>query len=79
MYGTVNLRYDCGVGRVTGLKELGNTRQTTGDITSLTLYTRNLYKNVTGCKFLTVLDDNVATYRQVVGTQNLALGTDNIG
>ena len=79
MNGTVNFRYHSRVRRVTCLEQLGNTGQTTGDITSLTLYTRNLNEDVTCSEFLTILDNHVTAYRQVVRTEHLALGTDDIG
>ena len=45
---TVDFRNDSGVGRVTCLKELGNTGQTTGDITGITCRTRNLDEYLAG-------------------------------
>ena len=60
---TVNFGNHSRIGRVTCLEQFGNTGKTTRDITRLTNGTRNLHDYFTGFYLLTVLDDNVTTYR----------------
>ena len=76
--GRVNLTDDGGVARIAGLKELGYSWQTTGDITSLTYGTRYLDKGVTSLYFCSIADYYVATDRQVVGAKHFALAVNDV-
>ena len=62
----IDLRYDCGVRRVTSLEQLGNTRQTTGDIACLTNNTRNLDQNIACLDLGILLNNDVCRNGQVV-------------
>ena len=70
---TVDFRNDSRIGRVTSFKQFSNTRKTTRDITCLTYGTRNLHDNLTGLHFLTIFDDHVTTYRQVISTNQITV------
>ena len=76
---TVDFRNDSGVGRVTCLKELGNTGQTTGDITGITCRTRNLDEYLAGSDIGTVLNHEVSAHRQCIGLNHLTVGIDDVG
>jgi hypothetical protein len=59
-----------------GLKELGDTRQTTGDVLGLDGLTRDTRNDVTGLDSLTVLHRDVGTDREeisrfLIGSRNL--------
>ena len=75
---TIDLGDDCGVARVAGLEELGDTGQTSGDIACLTYGTRNLHEGGTGLDNLAVLDDYVAAYGEVVGSDDVAVDIEDI-
>ena len=62
-YDTIDFSHNCRVGRVTGLEQLGNTRQTARDIASLTERTRNLDHDITGTQFLSLFDTDMGTDR----------------
>ena len=75
---SVNLRNHCRIGRITGLEQFCDTRQTTGYVTGLTLDARNLHQYVTGCKNLAVLNHNVSAHRKIVRTKRLSFGIYNV-
>src|SRR5574344_231800 len=77
-YLTIDFRYDCRVRWITCLEQLGHTRQTTGDITTLGSCTRNLNKCLTSLQCLTIIHDDVSTYREVIRTLDFAISTDDI-
>ena len=74
----VDLAHDGGVRRVTSLEELGDTRQTTGDITTLGHTTRNLHQCGTCAHHLSVFDHHVATHGEVVGADHCAVLVDDV-
>ena len=75
---TVDFGYDCGVAGITSLEQLGYTRQTTGDITATTYYTRNLHQYITSLHHLSVGHCNVTTDGEVVVAQRLAIGIEHM-
>ncbi len=75
---TVDLGYDCGVGRVAGLEQFGHTGETTGDVTGLGYGTRDVDKRCTSGDGLSVFHYDVATHREAVGTNDLAVGIEHI-
>ena len=70
----IDLRYDCGVRGVAGLEELGNSWETTGDVTSTSYGTWNLNESGTGRYLLSVFYHYVTAYGEVVGTEHIAVG-----
>ncbi len=77
-YLAVDLRHDSGVGRITGLKELGDTRQTGGDITAAVLGAGGREERIAYLDLVTVLDLQVSLHRQVVGTEDIARLIDDM-
>ena len=75
---TVDFADNSRVGRVASLEELGDTRQTTGDVTTFGSSTRNLDEGLTCLDGLSVLNHHVATHGEVVGTDNLAVYINHI-
>ena len=75
---TVDFGNHSGVRGVTGFEELGHTGKTTGDITTLHSGTRNLHKRLTRLHCLAVFNHDVSTHREVIGSDLLSLGVDNI-
>ena len=76
---TVDFGNNGGIRRVTGFKELGNTRQTTGDIAGLTHGTRNLHKYLAALDVLTFVNHQVGTHRQVVAANHFTALIENLG
>jgi hypothetical protein len=77
-YLTVDFRHDSRVRWVTSLEELGNTRQTTSDITCTTYGTWNLDEGGT-CRYLSsVFYHYVTVNREVVGSYNVALSVEDV-
>ena len=66
------------VGRVAGLEELGDTGKTSGDVTGLAHGTRYLDEGLTGLYGLSVLNHHVASHREVVGADLVAVGIDDV-
>ena len=77
-YLTIDFRYNSRVRRVTSLKKLSYTRETTSDITCTTYSTRNLNQNLTGINCLSILNSQVTTYREVVCTKDFTISINNI-
>ena len=75
---TIDLGNNGGVRRVASLEQLGDTGQTGGDVTTLGGCTRNLDKRLTGADGLSILDHDVATHGEVIGSYLLALGVEDI-
>ena len=63
---SVNIGNNRRIFRTTGLKQLGNTRQTTGNIFSLGAFSRNSRNNLTGLNFLPVFNRQNGIYRHIV-------------
>ena len=74
----IDLRYDCWVRGVAGLEELGNSWETTGDVTSTSYGTWNLNESGTGRYLLSVFYHYVTAYGEVVGTEHIAVGVEHI-
>ena len=74
---TVDFAYHSGVRRIACLEEFGHTRQTTGDITTLGHTTRNLDEGMTCLNGLSVFDNHVTAYREVVCTHHIAIGIND--
>ena len=53
---TVNVGNDCRILRTASFKQLGHTRQTTGNIFSFGAFSRNTSDNITGLNFSTVIN-----------------------
>ena len=70
---TVNFRHDGGIRRVAGLEQLGNTGQTTGDVTGTACGAGNLGESFAGLDFLALLVDKVSTHRKRICGENLAV------
>ena len=69
----IDFRHNSGVARITGLKEFGYTRQTTGDVAGLTYGTRNLDKNITCIHLLSIFHYNVTIDGEVIGTDEFTV------
>ena len=74
----VDLGDDGGVGRVAGLEQLGNARQTARNIAGLTDGTRNLDEHVAHAHHVAVVGHDVCTHRQVVLLEGNAVGIDDV-
>ena len=75
----VNLADHSGVGRVAGLEELGDTRQTARDVTGATRRcARNLDKRLAGGQLLALVKEQMSTHRQRVGLDDLAVLVDKL-
>ena len=73
-YLTIDLGYNGRVRWVTSLEELGYTRQTTGDITTLGSCTRNLNESLTSLNSLAILYNHVTTHREIISSNYLTIG-----
>ena len=61
---TIDFAHDCGVRRIACLKQLGYTRQTTGDIAGASCCTRNLHEYLTLLDFFSLIYHKVSVHRQ---------------
>ena len=77
-YLTIDLGYNGRCRWVTSLEELGYTRQTTGDITTLGSCTRNLNESLTSLNSLAILYNHVTTHREIISSNYLTIGTNHI-
>ena len=75
---TINFWNHSRIRRITCFEQFGYTRQTTGNITSLTYCTRNLNQNITSFHWLTIFNNYVTAHRQVVSTKNTSLFISNM-
>ena len=71
---TIDFCYDSRVRWVTCFEELRDTRQTTGDVTSLTHRARDLSERLPDVDLGVVLLDDVGTYWEVVALEEVAVG-----
>ena len=74
----VDFADDGRIAGVAGFEELGDTRQTTGDVTTLGHGTRNLHKRGTCLDCLSVFNNNVSTHGEAIGTNDNAIGIEDI-
>lgn len=76
--GTGRFREDCRILRLARLEEVGNTRQTTGDVTRLTGFLRNTRQNVTDLNQTTIRNSDDSASRQEVLSHDLRGRNENI-
>ena len=77
---TVDFAHDSGVRRVAGLEELGDTRQTAGDVTCAARSgTRNLHKGFACADFLAFVVHQVRAHRQRISLNELTILVEELG